>query len=118
MGVDVMTVQEILAKVASGDLSAEQAASLMPNNGNNGGQLSVKANPEKGSVSLYGLGRNPTTLYPGGWRRLFADGQAVVEAFLDEYSEYLPTSKGAATKKVPANLIGDGKPFRIPKIKE
>ena len=77
----------------------------------------VKANPANGSISLYGLGRMPITLFRKGWERLLAgmDRKHVVLAFIDKHSEYLPREKGATVKAVPDSMIGDGQDFRIPK---
>ena len=60
-----MTTQEILAKVASGDIQPSEAATLieaLKGNGKAGGQLTLKVS-SKGAVSVYGMGRFPVTLY-------------------------------------------------------
>ena len=54
-----MTTQEILAKVASGDIQPSEAATLieaLKSNGKAGGQLTYKVS-SKGAVSVYGMGR-------------------------------------------------------------
>jgi hypothetical protein len=66
-----MTMQDILAKVASKELSADDAAKLI-------GALSPARAPqvltmkvsEKGAISVYGLQRMPVTLYVEQWERL------------------------------------------------
>lgn len=78
--------------------------------------LSVVANPEKGTMSVVGLNKQfPVTLYPAQWARLFDEAQPMVKKFASDYAKYLPQAKGVAPKeKVPAELIGKGKPFRVP----
>ncbi len=72
-----MTTQEILAKVASGDIQPSEAATLIEalkgnGNGKAGGQLTYKVS-SKGAVSVYGMGRFPVTLYAEQWERLDSD---------------------------------------------
>ncbi len=70
-----MTTQEILAKVASGDIQPSEAATLieaLKSNGKAGGQLTYKVS-SKGAVSVYGMGRFPVTLYAEQWERLDSD---------------------------------------------
>ncbi len=65
----------ILAQLAAGKLTQEQAlAQLKTAPKSNGGPLSCKQS-EKGGVSVYGLQRMPVTLYAEQWERLlgFAD---------------------------------------------
>ena len=65
----------ILAQLANGTLTQEQAlAQLKTAPKSNGGPLSCK-HSEKGAVSVYGLQRMPVTLYVEQWERLldFAD---------------------------------------------
>ena len=69
-----MTTQEILAKVASGDIQADEAAKLidaLKSNGK-GTTLTYKVS-SKGAVSVYGMGRFPVTLYAEQWERLDSD---------------------------------------------
>jgi hypothetical protein len=70
-----MTKDEILAKLAAGELSTEEASKLLdelvqPKRGS----LYCKVS-EKGAISVYGLQRMPVTLYVEQWERLldFAD---------------------------------------------
>ena len=69
-----MTSSEILAKVASKELSVDDAAKLLSamNNGNAARKVTYKVS-DKGAVSVYGLGRFPTTLYVEQWERLDSD---------------------------------------------
>lgn len=67
-----MTTQEILAKVATGDIEPTEAATLieaLKSNGKANGQLTYKVSP-KGGLSVYGMGRFPVTLYAEQWERL------------------------------------------------
>ena len=72
-----MTTQEILAKVASGDIEPSEAATLieaLKSNGKAGGQLTYKVS-SKGAVSVYSMGRFPVTLYAEQWERLDSDNE-------------------------------------------
>ena len=72
--------------------------------------LTVKLNPEKGTISVYGLGRYPTTLYRDQWSRL-AEFMPKVEAFIKANAKQLEVaqrawlaskSNGAETREVAA----------------
>ena len=83
-----MNKEEILAKVAAGELGIDEASKLLadqetPPRGN----LYCKVS-QKGAVSLYGLQRMPVTLYVEQWSRLldFADE---IRAFLKEHDSEL-----------------------------
>lgn len=72
-----MTTQDILAKVASGEIQPGEAATLiaaMNGNGKTGGNISYKVSP-KGALSVYGLQRFPITLYAEQWARLDSDDE-------------------------------------------
>jgi len=67
-----MTTQEILSKVATGEIQPGEAATLIAainGNGKSNGQLTYKVSP-KGAMSVYGMGRFPVTLYCEQWERL------------------------------------------------
>ena len=67
-----MTTQDILSKVASGEIQPDEAAKLISAiNGNGKGnvQITYKVS-EKGALSVYGMGRFPVTLYAEQWERL------------------------------------------------
>lgn len=74
-----MKQQEILAKLAAGEISAEDANKLL-----------IKANEkpitfkvsEKRAVSVYGLQRMPVTLYKAQWKRLLSHADEIL-AFID-----------------------------------
>ena len=69
-----MTVQDILSKVASKEISPDDASKLIAamGKGNGNGKLTYKVS-EKGAVSVYGMGRFPVTLYVEQWERLDAE---------------------------------------------
>ena len=67
----------ILAQLAGGKLTQEQAlAQLKTAPKSNGGPLSCKQS-EKGGVSVYGLQRMPVTLYAEQWERLLGFAEEV-----------------------------------------
>ena len=72
-----MTTQEILNKVASGEIQATEAATLiaaMNASGKSATELTYKVSP-KGALSVYGLGRWPLTVYAAQWERLDSDAE-------------------------------------------
>jgi len=77
MGVVPMTTQDILAKVASGEIKPDEAAKLISalnGNGKGGAQITYKVS-EKGALSAYGLQRMPVTLYVQQWERLDSEAE-------------------------------------------
>ena len=70
-----MTTQDILAKVASGEIKPDEAATLISAiNGNGKGNVSITYKVSaKGALSVYGMGRFPVTLYAAQWERLDTD---------------------------------------------
>ena len=80
-----MNKDEILAKLAAGELSTEEASRLLDElAGPPRGKLYCKVSP-KGAVSLYGLQRMPVTLYLEQWQRLL-DFSDEIRAFLTEHA--------------------------------
>lgn len=72
-----MHKEEILAKVASGELKIDEASKLLADvEAPKRGQLYCKVS-EKGAVSVYGLQRMPVTLYVEQWERLLDFGDEV-----------------------------------------
>ena len=72
-----MNKDEILAKLASGELEVAEASEMLaaleqPKRGT----LYCKVS-EKGAVSIYGLQRMPVTLYMEQWQRLLDFGDEV-----------------------------------------
>ena len=64
-----MKKEDILAKLAAGELKVEEASKLLAENEPKRGSLYCKVS-EKGAVSVYGLQRMPVTLYVEQWTRL------------------------------------------------
>lgn len=77
-----MNKEEILAKVAAGELPVEEASKLLAEGEPKRGQLYCKVS-EKGAVSVYGLQRMPVTLYVEQWQRLLDYGDEIRQ-FLKE----------------------------------
>jgi hypothetical protein len=83
-----VTKEEILAKVASGEIPVEEASKLMEKAEQaKKGLLYCKVS-EKGGISVYGLQRMPVTLYVEQWERLldFADQ---IRTFMTEHDAEL-----------------------------
>jgi hypothetical protein len=83
-----VTKEDILAKVAAGEIPVEEAAKLLEK-----AEQSKKASlyckvSEKGAISVYGLQRMPVTLYVEQWQRLldFADQ---IRQFMKEHDTEL-----------------------------
>jgi hypothetical protein len=83
-----MKKEEILAQVAAGKLSVDEAAKLLADQeAPKRGSLYCKVSA-KGGVSLYGLQRMPVTLYVEQWERLLAFGDEL-QTFLKEHDSEL-----------------------------
>jgi len=82
-----MKKEEILAKLASGELAVDEASKLLADLEPKRGALYCKVS-EKGGVSVYGLQRMPVTLYVEQWERLlgFADD---IRQFLKDHDAQL-----------------------------
>jgi len=83
-----MTRNEVLAKLAAGELSTEEAGKLLDQlDQEKRGSLYCKVS-EKGGISVYGLQRMPVTLYVEQWERLlgFADE---IRTFMKEHDSEL-----------------------------
>ena len=90
-----MTTQDILAKVASGEIQPAEASKLidaLKGNGKANGQLTYKVSP-KGAMSVYGMGRFPVTLYAEQWERLDSDNERKCRA------EFLKANGKQLTRK-------------------
>ena len=83
-----MKKEEILAKLASGELKVEEASKLLAEaETKNRRSLYAKVSA-KGAVSVYGLQRMPVTLYAEQWERLLDFGDEV-RAFVKEHDAEL-----------------------------
>lgn len=81
----------ILAQLAGGKLTQEQAlAQLKTAPKSNGGSLSCKVS-EKGALSVYGLQRMPVTLYAEQWERLLG--------FADNIRDFIKQRNGELSRK-------------------
>jgi hypothetical protein len=78
-----MNKDEILAKLAAGELSVEEASKQLAAGEVKRGVLYCKVSA-KGAISVYGLQRMPVTLYVEQWDRLlnFSDD---LRAFMKEH---------------------------------
>ena len=78
-----MKKEEILSKLAAGELGVEEASKLLADvEQPKRGTLYCKVS-EKGGVSVYGLQRMPVTLYVEQWERLLDFGDEI-RKFLKE----------------------------------
>lgn len=80
-----MKKEEILAKVASGEIKPEDAARMLETEVTKGG-LRLKVS-EKGAVSVYNLQRMPVTLYGEQWTRLLDFGDDIRQFIKDHDHE-------------------------------
>lgn len=83
-----MNKDEVLAKLAAGEIDKEEASRLLDEaTEKQRGNLYCKVSP-KGAVSVYGLQRMPVTLYVEQWERLlnYADE---IRAFMAEHDAEL-----------------------------
>lgn len=86
-----MTRDEILAKLAAGELKVDEASKLLAElDTPKRGALYCKVS-EKGAVSVYGLQRMPVTLYMEQWERLFEFG--------DQIQQFIKDNAGSLKKK-------------------
>lgn len=86
-----MNKEEILQKLASGELQVDVASKMLaeleqPKRGN----LYCKVS-EKGAVSVYGLQRMPVTLYMEQWERLLG--------FAEEIRQFIKDNDGKLKRK-------------------
>ena len=83
-----MTREEILAKVAAGEIPVEEASKLLEKAEQaKKGNLYCKVS-EKGGLSVYGLQRMPVTLYIEQWQRLL-DFAEEIRKFMKEHDSEL-----------------------------
>lgn len=83
-----MKKEEILAQLAAGEISTEQASKLL-DQAEQGKRVSLYCKvSQKGAVSVYGLQRMPVTLYLEQWERLLNFGDEL-RTFLKEHTDEL-----------------------------
>ncbi|MGE5192032.1 MAG: hypothetical protein ACM3U2_05975 [Deltaproteobacteria bacterium] len=86
-----MKKEEILAKLAAGELGVDEASKLLAElESQKRGTLYCKVS-EKGGVSVYGLQRMPVTLYVEQWERLLG--------FADEIRQFLKDNDAQLKRK-------------------
>jgi hypothetical protein len=86
-----MKKEEILAKLAAGELKVEEASSLLAQlETHKRGSLYCKVS-EKGALSVYGLQRMPVTLYVEQWQRLID--------FTDDIREFIKENDSKFKRK-------------------
>jgi hypothetical protein len=79
--------EEVLAKVAAGEITPQEAAKLLEADAPKRGALYCKVS-QKGAISVYGLQRMPVTLYVEQWDRLLGYGEEL-RAFMTEHDAEL-----------------------------
>jgi hypothetical protein len=83
-----MKKEEILKKLAAGELEVEAASKMLAElEQPKRGSLYCKVS-EKGAISVYGLQRMPVTLYVEQWSRLL-DFAAEIQEFIKEHDSEL-----------------------------
>ena len=83
-----MKKEEILQKVAAGEIPVEEASKLLAEaDTRKPGTLYCKVSA-KGAISVYGLQRMPVTLYVEQWERLLDFGDQIRE-FIQEHDAEL-----------------------------
>lgn len=82
-----MKKEEILSKLAAGELNVEEAQKLLAQfDDKKRGELYCKVS-QKGAVSVYGLQRMPVTLYAQQWERLLDFGDEIRTFIKDNNSQ-------------------------------
>ncbi len=83
-----MNREEILAKVAAGEIPVEEATKLLEQaEQKRRGSLYCKVS-QKGGISVYGLQRMPVTLYVEQWVRLLDFGDEIRQ-FIEKHDSEL-----------------------------
>ena len=114
---NVEEYKEALSALMAADIAAAREEERAAIAAVESGKVFVKANPsqDKRTISLYGLQRQPITLYRGQWDRMITAGLPAVAEFIKTHDAYLPADKKATPVSVPKELIGaTDKPFRVP----
>jgi len=83
-----MNKEELLAKVAAGEIPVEEATKLLEQaEEKRRGSLYCKVS-QKGAISVYGLQRMPVTLYVEQWVRLLDFGDEIRQ-FIEKHDSEL-----------------------------
>jgi hypothetical protein len=107
-----MTTEQVLADLQSGKIDLGTATKLLAEitnkkNATKVAGLTFKVSAKK-ALSVYGLGRWPTTLYKGQWARLIEkikDGS--LEKFIEQHPELSEGKEEEAEKPAAAPASGD-----------
>ena len=83
-----MKKDEILAKLAAGEISAEEASKLLDETQKEDRRALYCKVSQKGAISVYGLQRMPVTLYVEQWERLLDFGEDI-RKFMQEHGSEL-----------------------------
>ena len=79
-----MTKEEILSKLATGELKVDEASKLLAELDSSAKKTGLYCKvSEKGAVSIYGLQRMPVTLYMEQWDRLIEFGDHIKQFIKD-----------------------------------
>jgi hypothetical protein len=89
---EVLRLQSELAQLKAENQAMREASARMAKAG-----MSMKIS-EKGGLSVYGLGRFPTTLYASQWEKLNAMMPTIM-TFLTENKEFLKAKEAVAKDK-------------------
>ena len=96
-----MTKEEILSKVAAGEIPVTEASKLLEKaDQTRKGTLHCKVS-EKGAISVYGLQRMPVTLYVEQWQRLL-DFSEEIRTFMKDHDGELKRKEQQESVKLPA----------------
>jgi hypothetical protein len=90
-----MNKEEILAKLAAGEIAVEEASRLLAALDKPRGNLYCKVST-KGALSVYGLQRMPVTLYVEQWDRLLS--------FADDLRGFMKEHDGELKRKEKSEL--------------
>lgn len=82
-----MKKEEILAKLASGELKVDEASKLLAKAESAEKRSLYCKVSQKGAISVYGLQRMPVTLYAEQWERLLDFGDTIREFIKENDSE-------------------------------
>lgn len=82
----------VLAQLQKGEITVEQANALLTQAGG-AGEIHCKVGKEKKGLSIYGLQRNPVTLYVDQWERIFANLDMIRKFIADHKAELVRKAK-------------------------
>jgi len=92
-----LTNEQILQKVATGELSATAAAKLLKTTADSKKKVYYKVST-KGAISFYGLRRMPITLYIGELEQIIAK-TALNTEWNNEFNEFITKVGNSITRK-------------------